>query len=284
MGNIHLIKNETMPGKPKKITTCAHCRHRKRQRPSIYCHKHRNVGTSEVAGGNDGEETLIDSVTQGEPAIQGVIRQEEMEDAAESTSGDLLLENDLSQFNFDPALCAGLTLSERNIDVTGGGRRILQPVPTAIVRKLVPIVQEMLQCHFKHHGTFKVDKRAISYITGYTRSRNRHVNQNVHRDVDLGSPPGYLSIFMFLDSTDDGSGGIEIWEDSTKIVLGVRNTTRDLRKCTSVKFQPKKGTMVVFDGRLAHRGLAHTSHHVRVGVHVYAWPINKGLAPLNVMN
>ena len=87
---------------------------------------------------------------------------------------------------------------------------------------------------------------------------------------------------MFLDSTSNGSGGIEIWKGSTSTVLGARNTNRDLRKCDSVKIAPQKGTMVIFDSRLAHRGLANTSPEIRVGIHVFAWPSNSGLKPLTV--
>jgi hypothetical protein len=198
-----------------------------------------------------------------------------------SIKGCPLLANELSTFNFDTSFCNGLRLADSSVDLGARGRRILQTVPSAVVRQLKTILTDILRVNYKQHGTFRF--AGATYVTAVRRSRDPHVSQAVHRDVQIGSPPGYLSIFVFLDNTENDTGGLEIWENLIDTVLDARNTNRDLRKCRSVRIPPKKGTLVVFDGRLAHRGIANTSKAVRVGIHVFAWPDKKGLTRLAVM-
>jgi hypothetical protein len=263
-----------MPGRKKK-TSCAHCRLRTRRYPSVYCGKH--------------DYLTVDRKGESGAKRRSILQSKEAEVIVESRHVPLvvsivgcpLLANELTIYNYDPALCEGFRMVEKNLDSGERRHRIIQTVPSGVVRKLKTFLNKVVLVHYKQHGTFRL--AGAKYITAVRRTRDPHVSQAVHRDVQIDSPPGYLSIFMFLDDTDNESGGLEIWENSINTVLDSRNTNRDLRKCSQVRIPPKQGTVVVFDGRLAHRGIANTSQNVRVGIHVYAWPDKKGLPCLTVV-
>ena len=241
----------------------------------MYCHKHRHM-TGDIVDGRAGGKLE----TEVAPDIYKKL--EAGREQKDSIEGVPALANIICVHTFDPNLCPRLRLGVQHIEAPALDRRVSQKVPLGVVRLLGTIIRPILHENYKSTGTFRLAN--AKYVTCYRRRRNPHVSQEVHRDVAWGSPPGYLSIFIFLDNTDNGTGGLEIWENSIDTALDSRNSHRDLRSCRSVKFAPEKGSMIVFDGRLAHRGLANTSEDVRVGIHVFAWPNDSGLRKLSVFN
>jgi hypothetical protein len=241
----------------------------------MYCYRHQGLAANPT-------KTNQDAVSQSKPdprqttsdVSSSVLVQEPL------ILGCPPLSNVFLMHSVDPAFCRSLRMDENDIDFTSVARRKFNNLPLRTFRQLEVLLNNCLTLYFKEFGKFQFAKP--TYITSVRSRRNPHVSQVLHRDVDMPSPPGYLSIILFLDSTSDGSGGLEIWKSSSSTLLHSPSTTRALGKCDSMKIVPQSGSMVIFDARLVHRGLANTSLDSRVAIHVFAWPVHCGLVPLTI--
>ena len=259
-----------MPKRNEKCTkrlNCLFCRRNKRHGGLDYCYKPRhmaNPSSGHVAN-------VTTPVISGRKSIAKITQPQQRTDARSNHLS--CLDGHFAEHKLEEEL-----LPEGLYDIeSGSSARVTKVLDGRRYGKLRTAIAKILEQYFPSLGKFQF-AQPMAFLAK-TKTRNPHANGALHRDYN-GFNVGYVSAFLFLDGTPDGTGGIRFWKESELVDVDDKKNpgyqdkalTRNLKKLKTFYVKPQRGKLLLWDARIVHQAIANRSQNWRCAVGFIAHP------------